>query len=301
MNERLAAIDIGTNSALLLIAESHGGVLEPLLQRIAVPRLGRNLVRTGLISEESFQALLLALRSFQQEIEKFGAKLVGTVATQAFRTASNGAVLIEKISLLLGLGTRILSGSDESRLSYLAVANRHPKTNLAVLDIGGGSIELHRLGQDWSLPLGAVSLMEACGNSSVACRKKALTAFDEVMPSGPGPMDLIVVGGTAAALAMLELRLPAFDSAAIEGLQIGVTQVTAKIDLLTRLSQIERAELPGMELSRMDILVPGLCLLERFLQKANCSHFSVSDRGVRYGVILEWLEQRASQNRPVLP
>jgi exopolyphosphatase/guanosine-5'-triphosphate,3'-diphosphate pyrophosphatase len=114
-------------------------------------------------------------------------------------------------------------------------------------------------------------------------------------------MDLIVVGGTAVALAMLELKLAAFDSAAIEGLQIGVTQVTAKIDLLTRLSQSERAKLPGMELSRMDILVPGLCLLERFLHKANCSHFSVSDRGVRYGVILEWLEQRASQNRPVLP
>lgn len=298
--ERYASIDIGSNSAILLIAEYNGSLLVPVQQKIAVPRLGRNLQNTGLISEESFQSLLQALIGFQLEMEKFDATLVGAVATQAFRAAGNGTALLEKISTLLGLQVRILSGQQESELSYAAVANRYAHSNLAVLDIGGGSIELQHGGKSWSLPLGAVSLMEAVGKNPEECRQRSLHAFDSELGNRPVPMELVVVGGTAAALAMLELKLPVFDSIALEGLPLSLNQVTAKIDLLRKLSATQYAALPGMDLGRMDILIPGLCLLESFLKKAACSQFTVSDRGVRYGVILEWLGQHTSQNRPVL-
>ncbi len=298
--ERYASIDIGSNSAILLIAEYNGSLLVPVQQKIAVPRLGRNLQNTGLISEESFQSLLQALIGFQLEMEKFDATLVGAVATQAFRAAGNVTALLEKISTLLGLQVRILSGQQESELSYAAVANRYAHSNLAVLDIGGGSIELQHGGKSWSLPLGAVSLMEAVGKNPEECRQRSLHAFDSELGNRPVPMELVVVGGTAAALAMLELKLPVFDSIALEGLPLSLNQVTAKIDLLRKLSATQYAALPGMDLGRMDILIPGLCLLESFLKKAACSQFTVSDRGVRYGVILEWLGQHTSQNRPVL-
>ncbi len=298
--ERYASIDIGSNSAILLIAEYDGSQVVPVQQKIAVPRLGRNLQRTGLISEDSFQALLQALIGFQLEIENFGATLTGVVATQAFRTAGNGAALLEKLSTLLGLSVRVLSGQEESDLSYAAVANRYAQANLAVLDIGGGSIELQHGGKSWSLPLGAVSLMEAVGKNPEECRQRSLHAFDSELGNRLVPMELVVVGGTAVALAMLELKLPVFDSIALEGLSLSLNQVTAKIDLLGKLSATEYAALPGMDLGRMDILIPGLCLLESFLKKAACSQFTVSDRGVRYGVILEWLGQHTSQNRPVL-
>ncbi len=298
--ERYASIDIGSNSAILLIAEYSGSLLVPVHQKIAVPRLGRNLQNTGLISEEAFQSLLQALIAFQLEMEKFDATLVGAVATQAFRTAGNGTALLEKLSTLLGLSVRVLSGQEESDLSYAAVANRYAQANLAVLDIGGGSIELQHGGKSWSLPLGAVSLMEAVGKNPEECRQRSLHAFDSELGNRPVPMELVVVGGTAAALAMLELKLPVFDSIALEGLPLSLNQVTAKIDLLGKLSATQYAALPGMDLGRMDILIPGLCLLESFLKKAACSQFTVSDRGVRYGVILEWLGQHTSQNRPVL-
>jgi exopolyphosphatase / guanosine-5'-triphosphate,3'-diphosphate pyrophosphatase len=295
--ELYASIDIGTNSALLLIAERRGAILEPVLQKAAVPRVGRNLAATGRISEESFLALTEALGSFLAEIRGSGARLVGAVATQAFRAASNGPELLAKVSGQLGCEARIIAGPEESRLGYLAVANRHPSPDLAVLDVGGGSTEATRKGTGMSIPIGAVNTLEAVrsagahlqpGPFAAACRAHAKAAFAEGFEEWRGRTDLVVVGGTATALAMLELRLPAFDSAAIEGLRIPRARVSAMIELLAGLSDEEKRELPGMDKPRADILMPGLCILEAFLEAIDAPDFRVSDRGVRYGITIDW-------------
>jgi len=116
-----------------------------------------------------------------------------------------------------------------------------------------------------------------------------------------GGQELVAVGGTASALAMLELRLPAFDAAAIEGLRIDLGRVTANIELLASLSDRERAALPGLDPGRADILMPGLCILEAFLKAAGCAAFRVSDRGIRYGVILDWIKKRAAKAKVEFP
>lgn len=286
--EPCASIDIGTNSALLLVAERRGSVLEPVLQKAAVPRVGRNLSATGRISEESFLALTVALDSFLAEIRGCGARLVGAVATQAFRAASNGPELLAKVSGQLGCEARIIAGPEESRLGYLAVANRHPSPGLAVLDVGGGSTEATRPGTGISIPIGAVNTLEACGPDAAACRARAKAAFADGFEAWRGNTDLVVVGGTVTALAMLELRLAAFDSAAIEGFRIPRGRVSAMIDLLAGLSDAEKRELPGMDKPRADILMPGLCILEAFLEAIDAPDFRVSDRGVRYGIIIDW-------------
>jgi exopolyphosphatase/guanosine-5'-triphosphate,3'-diphosphate pyrophosphatase len=301
LNDQLAAIDIGTNSALLLIAERRSGVLEPVRQRIAAPRVGRNLAATGVISDGPFGELMAALKEFQGEIAGCGANLVGAVATQAFREATNGPALLFQVSALLGLQARILEGPEESRLGYLAVANRHPMPNLAVLDIGGGSTEVTRKGQGMSLPVGAVSLLEACGSDVTALRERAAAAFHGALEEWKGRTELIAVGGTASALAMLELKLPAFDAIAIEGMQIEWWRVTENINNLAVLSAEERAALPGMDPGRVDILMPGLCILEAFLQTVGCQDFRVSDRGIRYGVIIDWLKRQSPKSEPVVP
>jgi exopolyphosphatase/guanosine-5'-triphosphate,3'-diphosphate pyrophosphatase len=293
--ELYASIDIGTNSALLLIAERRGAVLEPVLQKAAVPRVGRNLAATGRISDESFLALTGALDSFLSEIRDRGARLVGAVATQAFRAASNGPELLAKVTSQLGCEARIIAGPEESRLGYLAVANRHPSPDLAVLDVGGGSTEATRNGTGISVPIGAVNTLEACGPDAAACRAHAKAAFAEGYEEWRGRTDLVVVGGTATALAMLELKLPAFDSAAIEGLRIARGRVSAMIDLLAGLSDAEKRELPGMDKPRADILMPGLCILEAFLEAVDAPDFRVSDRGVRYGITIDWFIKRKSK------
>jgi exopolyphosphatase/guanosine-5'-triphosphate,3'-diphosphate pyrophosphatase len=285
-----ASIDIGTNSALLLIAGRDQGFLRPVSQKAAVPRVGRNLAATGSISEESFRALTEALQSFLEEIARHGARLIGAVATEAFRIASNGPGLLAKIGAQLGCEARIIAGPEESRLGYLAVADRHPLPRLAVLDIGGGSTEATRKGRGLSMPIGAVNTLEACGYDAAACRARANAAFKGGFQDWEKP-DLVVVGGTASQLAMLELEMAAFDSAAIEGLEIDKARVTATIDLLAGLPIEARIALPGMEKNRADILMPGLCILEVFLDAVDCARFRVSDRGIRYGIILDWMKR----------
>lgn len=316
MTERFASIDIGTNSALLLIAEkcaltthsgiSGGGSLHAASQMIAVPRVGRNLAVTGRISDESFLALSEALEAFLAEIERHGARLIGAVATQAFRIAANGPELLSRVSEMLGCQARIIAGKEESRLGYLAVADLYPPgkegggADMAVLDIGGGSTEVTRAEGGESIPIGAVNLLEAVrftgahsdfGPDAAACRVKAAAAFRGKFTDWRKDTEVIVVGGTATALAMLELRLPGFDSEAIEGLAISSSRVSATIDLLASRSESAKLALPGMEKSRADILMPGLCILEAALAGIGAQRLRVSDRGVRYGVIIDSLGQ----------
>lgn len=287
MSGLYASIDIGTNTVKLLIAEPRNGVLEPVFQRAEAPRVGRNLAATGVIADEAFLALADALRSFSAEIESRGAGLVGAVATQAFRVAANGPGLLAKVSEILGCEARIIAGPEESRLGWLAVANRHPFPDLAVLDIGGGSTEATRKGGGSSTPIGAVGLLEACGPDAAACRARAAVAFGSGWADWRGRTRLAAVGGTATALAMLELSLTRYDSAAIEGLEVKRERVTGHIDRLAALTAEQLLALPGLDKGRADILMPGLCILEAFLIGAGLDACLISDRGVRYGVIID--------------
>ena len=290
-----ASIDIGTNTAKLLIAEVRGEVLHPVFQRSEAPRVGRNLAATGLISDESFQALSHALMGFTADIRDHGAFLTGAVATQAFRVAANGPELLAKASDLIGCEARIIAGPEESRLGWLAVANRHPLPGLAVLDIGGGSTEATRKGGGFSTPIGAVMLLEACGPDAAACRARASEAFIGDFSEWRGQTQLAAVGGTATALAMLELGLTAYDSDAIEGLAVARRRVSAQIDRLAGMDKESLLKLPGMDKGRADILMPGLCILEAFLDKIGAAEFRVSDRGIRYGITIDWLRKRAAR------
>lgn len=282
-----ASIDIGTNSAILLIADRKDGALRPVIQKVAAPRVGRNLAATGRISDESFSALTAALEGFLGEIRAAGATLVGAVATEAFRKASNGPDLLARVSAQLGVACRILSGGEEARLGWLAVSDRHPLPGLAVLDIGAGSTEVTYGEASVSLPVGAVALLESCGPSPSACRAGAAAAFADGPAWAESAGNVVVVGGTATALAMFELGLRAFDAAAIEGMTLGRAAVTAAIDRLAALPAGERAALPGLDPGRAEIVVPGLCILEAFLAFAGKESFQVSDRGIRYGIILD--------------
>ncbi len=289
---RFASIDIGTNSVLLLIVEKRENIIEPIWQAMGVPRVGRNLAVTGEIAEASFDALMNDLSRFQKDIHEKEATLVGVVATQAFRVAKNGEFLMAKISAALGINAVIIAGPEESRLGYMAIANRYASPNLTVLDIGGGSTELTQKGHGMSLPIGAVSVFESFKNDQAACRAYAKNFFQEALIGWTSAMNLIVVGGTASALAMMELKLEKFDAKAIEGLKLEVDQVTNAIDLLAGLSETEKRLIPGMDQGRIDILMPGLCILESLLLISKTSSFRVSDRGIRYGVILDWLKNQ---------
>lgn len=290
MSGLYASIDIGTNTAKLLIAGSRDGVLHPVFQRAEAPRLGRNLAATGRISDEAFAALEGVLRGYVADVRARGAELAGAIATQAFREAANGPELLAKVSAILGCEAAVIAGPDEARLGWLAVANRHRFPDLAVLDIGGGSTEATRKRQGVSTPIGAVCLLEACGPDAAACRARAAGAFAGF--DDWGPMHWVAVGGTATALALLELGRTEYDSEAIEGLEIGRDRVSAWIERLAAMSPEALAALPGLGKGRADILMPGLCILEAFLKQVGSDRVTISDRGIRYGLLVDWLRRK---------
>lgn len=294
MSGLYACVDIGTNTAKLLIAEARDGVLHPVFQRAEAPRVGRNLSATGRISDESFAALESVLRAYAEDVRKHGALLTGAIATQAFRVAANGPELLARIPASLGCEARVIGGPEEARLGWLAVANRHPLPDLAVLDIGGGSTEATRKGQGASTPIGAVTLLETCGPDADACRAKAMEAFTGYADWGHA--NLAAVGGTATALAMLEKGMAAYDAETIEGTIVARDRVTAQIDGLAAMSPGELTAIPGLGAGRADIVMPGLCILESFLRQAGLDKVLVSDRGIRYGFLVAWLRQRSKAN-----
>jgi exopolyphosphatase/guanosine-5'-triphosphate,3'-diphosphate pyrophosphatase len=290
MSGLYASVDIGTNTAKLLIAQPRDGVLHPVFQRAEAPRVGRNLAVTGRISDEAFAALEAVLRSYAEDVRRHEAVLAGAVATQAFRVAANGPELLARIPAALGCEARVIGGPEEARLGWLAVANRHPLPDLAVLDIGGGSTEATRKGEGASTPIGAVALLEACGPDATACRARALEAFPGYADWGHA--NLAAVGGTATALAMLEKGMETYDAEAIEGTLVALDRVTAQIDRLAAMTPAALMAIPGLGAGRADIVMPGLCILESFLRRAGLEKVLISDRGIRYGFLVSWLRHR---------
>lgn len=290
MSELFASIDIGTNSALLLVAENRDGILSPFLQKATTPRVGRNLATTGIISNDAFAALESDLHDFIAILQLHNSQLLGVVATQAFRIAANGPELLAKVSEIVGTEAKIIAGPEESRLGYLAVVNRHPSSHLWVVDIGGGSTEVTRKANGVSFPIGAVSLLEACGYNAAACRNYAADFFKSQFSAWGQAPQLVCVGGTASAIAMLDQSLAQFNSEAIEGFTVTLESVSSWINRLANFTEVERSSLVGMEAGRRDILMPGLCILEALLIELKVTQLQTSDRGIRYGVILDALK-----------
>ncbi len=165
---RLAAIDIGTNSCLLLICEAEpGGRLRDLVHRERVTKLGMNLAETGRLAEESIRLTVSVLGDYVRIAEEMDASVVGAVATSATREAANRQDLLREVERQCGLKLRIISGEEEAALALLGVSSSTsiPAGSLLVVDVGGGSTEII-LGRErrvirWcSLPMGARRLTE---------------------------------------------------------------------------------------------------------------------------------------------
>ena len=140
---RVATIDLGTNTFLLLIAECIDGKLRAVYQEEAFVRLGRGVDRTGLISNEAMERGLLCLRNYCETAKKYGAGKIAACGTSALRDASNSAAFLATVENALALEIRIISGEEEARLSFWGALSkkRHLLPPVYMLDIGGGSTE----------------------------------------------------------------------------------------------------------------------------------------------------------------
>lgn len=274
-----------------------------------MPRLGQGLDASGRLQPEAIARGLAALQRQRQRAEEAGAQHIVAIATESVRAAANGdEFLAAAAAPPVGVKLRVVGGDEEARLSYRSVAESSPGSGersaggwRSVLDIGGGSTELivgqgRDLHAHRSVPIGSVRLTERLIRSdppSPAEQQALIDAIDQAIAALPQPQgDLVALAGTATSVASLHLgaAMPTYDGERIDGMRLSVADVEQLIGRLASLSVAERRALPGLDPRRADVIYAGATILWRIALRAGVSHFTVSDRGVRWGAMEEFID-----------
>jgi len=308
MATRVAAIDVGTNTVLLLVAEAGPRGAVVLAERAEITRLGRGVDASGRLDPAAIAETVGVLAGYAAEARALGVGAIDCVATSAARDAANGAEFFAAARTVAGLEPRIISGEEEARLVYAsawrdfgAPAGGAPG-RLAVLDVGGGSTEF-TFGRGpapqgrRSLQVGAVRLTERhvredpIGPATLATLRQAARAALAPLAfmGGGGAGRLVGVAGTVTTLAAVEQALPRYDGERVHGSPLSLVRLERLLARLAALPLAERARLPGMEPKRADVIVAGAVVVAEAMALTGFETLTVSDRGVRWGLVHELL------------
>jgi len=296
--ERVASIDIGTNTILLLIAEVCQGKLNTVLDRETIVRLGEGVHKTGVLSEGAMQRGFQALKGYLKQCREIGVEKIFAVGTSALREAKNSALFLQRVKENYGLSIDVISGEEEAHLSFLAVAEdlKDRERVLLVVDVGGGSTELiHGKDNDilqWtSLPLGIVRFSERFLLSDPVKEAEWKAMAEEIRKqlsrfSFPRePVLMISIGGTGTALASVELGLEIFIPEKIHRFVLTREALRNQLSLYLSKTVEERKTIKGLPSARADVILAGGTILYLIMEEADCSSFMISSHGVRYGLI----------------
>jgi len=300
---RIGAVDIGTNSVRLLVADVDEKERLKTAHRMGeISRLGEGLDRTGTIDEAAASRTLECLERFVHEAEYSGASQIRVAGTNAFRVALNGQEVADRFSQRIGYPVDILSGEEEARLVFIAVLSglSDPDGRSVVVDIGGGSTEIIcGEGEDRtqliSLELGCVRLTERLIRSDPPgteelerIRAHVREVFEEKLGAfGPGHVDRAIgVGGTVTAFGALDLGLTKYDPSRIENHLLSRDRISTIEKQLCSIPLTQRRDLAGVSRGRADIIPAGAVILSEFVNRFPVSGVYVSTRGLRYGLVL---------------
>ncbi|TGU72659.1 exopolyphosphatase [Geomonas terrae] len=298
MTDKVASIDLGTNTARLLIA-SRDPYRQILLKRI-ITRLGGGFTREFGLSEEAQLRSLAALKEFAADMAAHGVRRVRAVATSAVRDAKNGAEFCRRVQEQTGITLEVIDGNEEAVLTLRGVASilDNKDEDLAVFDVGGGSTEytLAALQQPLfsrSLPIGVVRLTE--GKGSVAAMEDKVRRELEGLKrelQGEGHLErfaaatLVGTAGTATTLAAIDLGMTDYDYRRVNNYTLPFAKVEAMFERLLPLTPQERLLVPGLEPGREDLIIAGVLVVLTTMRVFGFGSFKVSDSGLLEGAIL---------------
>jgi exopolyphosphatase/guanosine-5'-triphosphate,3'-diphosphate pyrophosphatase len=305
VKERVAAIDVGTNTVLLLVAERDGaGGFAPVAERAEITRLGRGVDRNGRLDPEAIRATVEVLARYAAEARALGVERIACAATSAARDAANGAEFFAAARAAAGVEPEVISGDEEARLVFASAWRDfgEPGRTLAVLDVGGGSTEL--VVGDGPVPrahvsaqLGAVRLTERVrpGDPPAPHELDALragaaagvAALPLAAVGDPSRATLVGVAGTVTTLCAVVRGLPAYDAGTVHGAELRLAAVEALYLHLGGLTTADRARVPGMEPKRADVILAGCAIVLEVARAAGFDRLTVSDRGVRWGLLYD--------------
>lgn len=305
-SQRVAVIDIGSNSTRLLVADVDGGV-DVLERQSRVTRLGRGVDLSGQLADEAIEAACAAIGDYIAICDDLSVANVAAIATSAVRDASNGAAFVAELRERFALSASVLDGEEEARLTYRgATAELPPEVPTLVIDIGGGSTEMvvgsgAEIGFHASLQAGVVRHserhiagdpptvveLEALAGDIRSLIAAALADHEGEARAGAG----IAVAGTPTSLAAVELSLDPYDPARVHGHALSLETIQRELSRFSSVPLAERAEIVGLHPDRAPTIIAGCVILIEAMRAFGLSQVQVSEHDILYGKALDAASQ----------
>ena len=275
---RVAAVDLGTNSTRLLVADANG-TLDEVVRRLEITRLGEGVDERRRLLPVPIARVRNVLSAYRRELESLGAERTLCIATSAVRDAENGEAFLGEIEWSYGFTTRLLSGDEEAELTLRGIGALDPGTLVA--DIGGGSTEVQVVGGEVrdSLDVGCVRMTERYGEDVVAIRAHVRGLLPQARPARA-----VGVAGTVTTIAALDLGLEQYDPERIHGHEISREAVAEQTARLSALTVEERARI--VEPGRAPVIVAGAAILWEILDAYGLDAITASERDILHGAAL---------------
>jgi exopolyphosphatase / guanosine-5'-triphosphate,3'-diphosphate pyrophosphatase len=316
MSKRVASIDIGTNTALLSLAELAPDGPKVFLERATITRLGQGVDASRVLHPEAVLRTTDCLRSYADLIRTHRIDAASVVATSAMRDAgASGEPIRALVREEMGADLEIISGAREAELTFLGALSglALPEGALCVFDIGGGSTEVifgqskagvvtRAAGQ--SLDVGSVRLTErhVLHDPPTAAEREALeqavratfAPIEERRNAGRSEaLHVVGVAGTVTTAAAVIHQIAPYDGARVHGATVSMAQVQTMLDELAAMPLSARSKVPGLDPKRADVIVAGAAIMCGVMSALGASSVQVSDRGVRWGLLQELWRNRA--------
>jgi exopolyphosphatase/guanosine-5'-triphosphate,3'-diphosphate pyrophosphatase len=292
-------IDVGTNSARLLVADVAGGRVSPVERRSRVTRLGRGVDLSGRLSAEAVEDACEAVGDYVTAYKELGAEAVAAIATSAVRDAENGGAFIAELRERFALSARVLDGEEEARLTYLgATAERAPTEPTLVIDIGGGSTELvvgtgAEISFHTSLQAGVVRHSERhiASDPPTALELESLAGdirglIEAAVGDDVEAKDGIAVAGTPTSLAAIEMELAPYDPARVHGHVLSLSSIQRMFSQIASTPLAQRVEIPGLHPDRAPTIVAGVVILVETMRAFGLERIEVSEHDILYGTAI---------------
>lgn len=300
-----AAIDIGTNTALLLVAEIVNGQISTLYEEQQIPRLGKGVDKDKVLLKESMTRVIESLKSYKNTIITRYPEVDSIIvtATSAVRDASNRNEFLKQVETDTGFKIMLLSGEEEAHWTFQgalsALSNRNSEKSTVVLDIGGGSTEVAAgvntiIKESFSFDMGSVRFTERFLKTNPPlqteledCKKEIISMFKAQNLQIKSESIAIGVAGTLTTLAVLDSLDSTYNSDRVSGYILYKRRIDSWVSTLSKLGINELLELnPNVMKGREDLILAGCLILQGFLEYYDFQEIIVSTGGIRHGAIL---------------
>jgi exopolyphosphatase/guanosine-5'-triphosphate,3'-diphosphate pyrophosphatase len=314
-SRRYAVIDVGTNSVKFHIGErAADGSWRAVVDRSEVTRLGQDLDRTGRLGEEAIRRTVDAIAGMADDARRHDVESIVAVGTAGLRLAQNRAELIDAVREVYGVDVEVIPGEEEARLAYLATSSGLDigAGSVVVFDTGGGSSQFtighgKRVEERFSLNVGAVGYTERFGLDGIVDRA-TLTATRDALAKdlarldGRLPVERVVgMGGAVTNLAAVKHGLAVYDPDVVQGTVLDRAEIDRQIELYRTRDAEARHAIVGLQANRAAVILAGACIVRGILVNLGCDALTVSDRGLRHGLIVERFPHPSPARPPARP